>query len=240
MKKCTKCQIEKELDQYHKDKQKKDGYCPICKECQKLYHLNYDLIHKDNKSKHSKQHYINNKNNVLNKSKLYYELVKEKSDFKINRQIYSKIYNKNNRDKINSYTRDKMKNDSSFYLSKCLRDRLYQFLKEGGYRKYKKTQDVLGCTWNEFKIWIESHFLEGMSWENRGRGYNKWNIDHGIPLQWAKNDDEIYKLSHYTNLKPMWGKDNIQKSNSYGEIWDGINWNKITKQDYENILFNKY
>jgi hypothetical protein len=48
-----------------------------------------------------------------------------------------------------------------------------------------------------------------MCWENR----NEWHIDHIVPLSSAKTEDEVYGLCHYTNLQPLWAKDNLQKSN---------------------------
>ena len=51
-----------------------------------------------------------------------------------------------------------------------------------------------------------------MSWNNRGR-YNGefnygWDIDHIIPISSAKNEDDIIKLNHYTNLQPLCSKFN--------------------------------
>ena len=50
-----------------------------------------------------------------------------------------------------------------------------------------------------------------MGWDNYG--INGWHVDHIIPLSSAKNENEIYELCHYTNLQPLWGTDNIKKSN---------------------------
>lgn len=35
---CTKCNIEKDLNQFRKDKSKRDGYVSHCKECQRSYY----------------------------------------------------------------------------------------------------------------------------------------------------------------------------------------------------------
>ena len=50
-----------------------------------------------------------------------------------------------------------------------------------------------------------------MSWDNYGK-YG-WHIDHITPISLAQTEDEIYKLSHYTNLQPLWWRENILKSN---------------------------
>ena len=48
-----------------------------------------------------------------------------------------------------------------------------------------------------------------MSWENYGK-YNGeinygWDIDHIIPISIAKTEEDVMKLSHYTNLQPLCG-----------------------------------
>lgn len=50
-----------------------------------------------------------------------------------------------------------------------------------------------------------------MEWSN----YGEWHIDHKIPSSWAKNEEEIIKLNHYTNLQPLWAEDNLSKKNYY-------------------------
>ena len=72
--------------------------------------------------------------------------------------------------------------------------------------------DKLGCSFEEFKIYLESKFEDWMTWENYGL-YNGelnygWDIDHIIPSATAKTEDDIYNLSHYTNLQPLCSKIN--------------------------------
>ena len=80
-----------------------------------------------------------------------------------------------------------------------------------GYTKEEDTKKIIGCEFEEFKIYIESQFLEGMSWDN----YGDWHLDHKIPISWAKSEEEIYKLNHYLNFQPMWAADNLSKGNRF-------------------------
>jgi hypothetical protein len=88
-----------------------------------------------------------------------------------------------------------------------LRARLRFFTK---FKKSKPTSEIIGCTWEELIQHLESNFQPGMSWENHGRF--GWHIDHIIPLASAKSVDDLHRLNHFTNLKPLWWKDNLQKS----------------------------
>lgn len=98
--------------------------------------------------------------------------------------------------------------DESFALKVRLRNLIRNSFRRGGYNKFeKKTEDIIGINYNDFKKYMESKFLEGMSWTNRG----EWHIDHIIPLSSATSEDEIIKLCHYLNLQPLWGEDNIKK-----------------------------
>ena len=56
---------------------------------------------------------------------------------------------------------------------------------------------------------MESQFTDGMTWDNWGK-YG-WHVDHKVPLSSAKTPDELIKLCHYTNLQPLWAKDNLSK-----------------------------
>jgi hypothetical protein len=76
-----------------------------------------------------------------------------------------------------------------------------------GYRKNSKAEKIIGISFKELYLYLESKFELWMNWENKGL-YNGelnygWDIDHIIPLSSAKSEEELIKLNHYTNLKPL-------------------------------------
>jgi hypothetical protein len=133
---------------------------------------------------------------------------KEKNPEKV--QDYNKEYNKNNRDKINKNRQKKIKNDNIYKLTENIRASITSSLKNKGYTKKTKTFNILGCSYEDFKIHLEKQFESWMNWENKGNPKdgkfepNKtWDIDHIIPLSSAKTEEELIKLNHYTNLRPL-------------------------------------
>lgn len=76
-----------------------------------------------------------------------------------------------------------------------------------GYTKQSRTHEILGCGWDFFKSHIERQFLKGMTWDNRA----EWHIDHIQPMAIAATEEDALALNHFTNLRPMWAKDNLAK-----------------------------
>jgi hypothetical protein len=105
----------------------------------------------------------------------------------------------------------KYNEDIEFKLRKRLSNLINKYLKKNG----QTTNEIIGCTNIEFKSYIESKFLDGMTFEN----YGEWQLDHHIPQSSAKNVEELYKLNYYTNFKPMWKLDNLRKNNKISEEW---------------------
>jgi len=95
-----------------------------------------------------------------------------------------------------------------FAMKVRLRNLIRNSFRRGGYKKFNiSTEEVVGMNYNDFKKYLESKFLDGMSWDNRG----EWHIDHIVPLSSAKSEQELICLCHYSNLQPLWGEDNMKK-----------------------------
>lgn len=101
-------------------------------------------------------------------------------------------------------------NDDLFAMRVRVRNLVRNTFRRYGYKKpQQNTLEILGCDFEKLKHHFESQFKEGMDWSNRG----EWHIDHIIPLSTAQTKDDLIKLSHYTNLQPLWADENMKKSN---------------------------
>jgi hypothetical protein len=105
------------------------------------------------------------------------------------------------------------RNDSTMRLLECQSTRVRHALK--GNTKHHRSVEMLGCNAKELKNYLASKFTDGMTWENYGR--NGWHVDHIRPCSsFDLSDPEQQKQCfHYTNLQPLWAKDNLHKGNKY-------------------------
>jgi hypothetical protein len=102
--------------------------------------------------------------------------------------------------------RRREKQNPVYFVKQILREsirgsvkRIIKYSKNSDLVDGKRTEELLGGTFEEIKIHFESLFTEGMSWDNR----SEWHIDHIIPLSSGKTEEEMIKLCHYTNLQPL-------------------------------------
>jgi hypothetical protein len=116
--------------------------------------------------------------------------------------------------KRNARARDHLKQkrqtDPIYLLKEQIRCRTKAAFNGIGFVKGCKTREMIGCSWDQFKIHIESQFEKGMKWSNR----HLWHIDHIIPLAEGKTVEQLEKLSHFSNLRPMWAVDNLAKKDN--------------------------
>lgn len=198
MKKCKKCNIEKPFSDFHKNKVGKYGLENKCKQCVNDYYQN-------NKLKHQQ------------KTKKYYHLNKEQWKYypsQNNLITWGEQNPEKYRQYQNQYHIQRRQNNPLEKIKQNLRSRISSIIKNKGITKSKSLLEILGVKdQNILLSHIESLWTEGMNWDNYGNKKGQWSIDHIIPLDSAKNIDEVNKLNHYTNLQPLWWKDNIIKRN---------------------------
>jgi hypothetical protein len=137
---CSKCQEEKKVCDFYKDKSRKDGFYLNCKKCEKI---RFKIYCENNKEKLSEK----------------YKKDKEKNP------NYLKEWRLKNPNYNNEYEKNRRLNDPIFYLRKKVRNRLRDYLRY----KTKKTSEYLGCSFEELKFHLETLFTDGMSWENRNK-----------------------------------------------------------------------
>lgn len=243
MKCCIKCGIEKDLQEFNKRSDSIDGYRNDCRECRNKYYKEYSVKNKDILVKKDKEYRERNKDRIYKTNRIYWEenkevlkskkrkyyeenkdkLKKDKREYyKENKEkvsLQKKNYYNNNRyrenNRKNKWSSDKKKSDPLYKLRLSIRTLILISVKNVGYVKSQlrvtKTEKILGCTTEEFKIFLEDKFLEGMCWENHG----EWHIDHICPVSYAKSEEDIIKLNHYTNFQPLWAVDNLSKGNRF-------------------------
>jgi len=143
----------------------------------------------------------------------------------LKRSSYYKHWVKN-REKAVAKWRKRYQSDPAFRLRCTVSRRIHHVLKDQNATKSKRSLEYLGCTPKELKKYLEKKFKDGMSWESYGQF--GWHVDHIRPCaSFDLNDEEqASECFHFTNLQPMWWRDNIVK----GDNWDD--------QDLESLILD--
>lgn len=187
----------------------------------------------------AKERYYKNYEKELLRLKKYREENREKIRVSARERYYKnrekellrhEIYRNNNREKIREYDRKRRLNpyckekrrlkQNNYYknnihgkLAILLRGRSREAIKENRAMKWGSMRELLGADIETCRKYLESKFQPGMSWANHG--YYGWHIDHEIPLDsfdLTKKEEQL-RAFHYTNLQPMWWRENLIKHN---------------------------
>jgi len=168
---------------------------------------------KEKRKAYDKEYYQKNKEKIKAHVKMRYNEDPEKA------RARNKARYERNKESIlaNSaaYSAERYRVDPYFRLTINLRSRLGTAIRDGYGIKCGNTLELTGCTWAELRSHLESQFTEGMTWEN----YGKWHVDHIRPCaSFDLSLDEEQKICfNYSNLQPLWAKDNLRKSDKYEE-----------------------
>jgi len=216
---CSKCKQTKDIGEFSKDKYRKDGLCWQCKSCA---------------SEHRKAHYQKNKEAIAEKNRAHYQ--KNKGKIAKLKKVYrqknkeaiaenNKVYHQKNKEAITKrkkkYKQKRYNNDPIFKLTQLYRNSLKRAFRSIGKKKNSDSLKTLSLeTYEEFADHLSKQFYdhpitgEKMTFENHGAGDDCWQIDHTIPLLTAKTEEDVIRLSHYTNLRPLWTIDHLKKTAS--------------------------
>jgi hypothetical protein len=158
-----------------------------------------------------KKYYESNKEKISE----YYSEWREKN--KEHLKEYQKRWREENRDKLRKTKRDYERNrkarDPLYKLINNFRTAIYQVLKENNINKNGHYFEILKYTPEDLISHLETKFTNGMTWDN----YGEWHVDHIKPISsyiiLEIGDDEFMNCWSLSNLQPLWGKENISKSN---------------------------
>jgi hypothetical protein len=130
-------------------------------------------------------------------------------------------WRKSNPDKVRAskrrYDKARRTRDLGFRIKVNLRRRLNTALKQS---RGHKVLSFLGCSINDFKIYLESKWEPGMSWENYGRQNGEWQVDHIMPCAIfdLTREDHRKRCFHFSNCQPLWREANLAKRFVDGSI----------------------
>ncbi len=228
MKKCSKCNIEKENDGFHRRTGVSDGLQSTCKPCRSLIdRIKNSKPENKLKQKHNFERRMaipgnrlslreaRNKSNGTPEAKeaqAQYDKVRSANPEKRAAKIAtSKRWSKTERGRetINKNNKMRYENDPVYRLKILLRGRIKSAFCGAKIAKGKKSEEALGCTYKEAYRHLESTLPIGYTMEDVGK---KLHIDHREPIGLAETVEDLYRLSHYTNLCLLTIEDHMEKT----------------------------
>lgn len=166
---------------------------------------------KGGKSESDKRYYVKNRDKRL---QYFSEWQKENREYlnEYHKEWREKNIDKHRENKRN-YEKTRKSNDPLYKLIANFRTAIYTVLKENNLNKYGHYFEILKYSPEELITHLEGQFVEGMTWDN----YGEWHVDHILPITSFDfnevGDEEFLKCWSLSNLQPMWGDENIRKSN---------------------------
>lgn len=199
---CITCKKELLLDNFGKDKSRKDGYKYNCKICARLIQQNSRDKKPTQYREKSKQYYEKNKQHIFKKQ---YERNKSNPE---ERKQYQDNWLKKNPEYYKQYKQKKRQTDIQYKIKCSLRERIRKALKNNFEKG--KTIELLGCSIKEYIAYLEKQFNKNMTWENYGV---YWEIDHIVQLHtFDLTNTELQKQAfNFKNTRPLTISENRQR-----------------------------
>lgn len=173
---------------------------------------NKEYMSKKNKIRHKNNMSVEQyrKENVARAQKWYFENKEKKS-------VYDKKRREENpqriRDNHNKWKKKQWANKTEYMIKEILSKRVRNALNAVYVKKVARTKNLVGCEISFLKQYIANKFKKRMSWDN----YGEWEIDHIRPCSSynLKDPEQQLECFNYSNLQPLWKKENRKKSDKY-------------------------
>lgn len=226
---CKECQTVRKMLYYKENKTKiiRQNSLYKTENKEKINQQNslYRKVNKEKIKESDKMYRKTNKEVLKFKKKIYRDLHKpqmkryrELNKDKIKEKtVQYRTVNRNRIKKVrNVYYTSRKKKDPLFKLSCDIRSAILRNIKSKSYTKKSKTAQILGCSFEflhkHLKQTFENNYFIPFDQNTR-----KVHIDHIIPVSSAKNEEEVLKLNHFSNLQYLYAEDNMAKA-------DKLNW----------------
>jgi hypothetical protein len=185
------------------------------KEEKKEYDRLYRIRIHDKKINNDRLYYLNNKEKIKKQIKEHQEIPEVKKRTQERNKKYRERTKEQKQKYDKKYSAHKYKNDVNYRIKSTLRARVNIAINSGGGKKYKHTFELIGCSFDFLKEYLEKQFKPGMCWDNHG--LHGWHIDHIIPCYEfdLTNPEEQRKCFHYSNMQPLWATENLKKWRKY-------------------------
>ena len=224
MKLCSRCGKIKELIEFSKQKEGKNGLTSACRICHKETNGKYYLKNKKQIREGNRKWGIENKelmrefyrkwrNNNFDKAKDHHRKWALKNKDKVIKSV--RDWRAKNPDKMREMRkRADIKKTSTLKgkLNNCLSSSIRHSLKKG-IKAGRHWENLVGFTIGQLKVHLEKLFKPGMSWQNYG---NFWEIDHRIPVavfNFERPEDIDFRLCwNLKNLQPLCVRENRSKN----------------------------
>jgi len=235
---CPTCKVSKSLQEFSKNKLRKDGLQRECKVCCKANHDKHYYL-KKSPSRFKTPDLPGHKTCTTCKEVKAFEEYSKLKAGKYGLAAKCKICSAASHDKWrqgagreweNIYVRTRKKNDSNYKVKALLRLRLLDAVKRhtagGKVNKKHSAVALLGCTVEQAVEYLEKQFLPEMNWNNHGK---IWEIDHIKPCASynLENPEEQKECFNYKNLQPLFITSKIAQE--YGYTNYRGNRNKLDK-----------
>ena len=188
---CTKCEIEKNLSEFYKRKDSKDGYRNDCKKCNNQQSHQYYIDNAEHLKICKKQYNIDNAEHLKMCRKQY--VIDNAEQIRKYRNIYDKERKLNDLNFKKSYNLSRL-------LNQCLKNKT----------KISKLENYIGCKLNFLYKWLAYTAGEDFDWSKYGKIYE---VDHCIAKSFYdhENEQQIKQCWSWKNLRLITKKENNSK-----------------------------